>query len=67
MEVKEKLFSSPYLQKFKMWLITSKQGTCWLNAFQDISSFVCEKNKENKKNLRSISGHKIVMLHRIYT
>ena len=52
---------------YNMWPITSKQGSCRQDAFQDITPFVCEKNKENKKKLRLIFDHKIAMLHPIYT
>ena len=40
----------PELYNKQIWPITSKQGTCRLNAFQDISPFVWEKSKKTKRN-----------------
>ena len=55
------------VHQWHLWPITSEQGTCQLNAFQDISTFVWEKNKKNKKKLRPIFDHKIAMPDPIYT
>ena len=39
------LISLIWVLKCHLWPITSKQGTCRLNAFQDISPFVLKKRK----------------------